>query len=261
MRSFRALLHAMHPRRNHRIGPDEAEHLVNGDLRHLFEAARAPATERELAGEKAAVAAFVAHRRSAARAARKRRPASVRAAVVAMAAGLALLTFGGTAVAARTGNLPRGAQQHAHRLFSALGVPAPRTGPAGSTHPSPSPSPTVTELGWCDQWQGKPKPLSSENRRKLGEAAGGDDRIGRYCAEIRKSASPAPPRVPSGSPPPPPTEPTPGGSGPAAPSPSVSPSPSSSAATPPVTPGTPPGPGTSRTRGGGPKEPRPTRPK
>jgi hypothetical protein len=233
----------MHPRRNHRIGPDEAEHLVNGDLRHLFEAARAPATEQELAGEKAMVAAFVAHRRSAERAARKRRPTSVRTAVVAMAAGLALLTFGGTAVAARTGNLPRGAQQHAHRLFSALGVPAPRTGPPDSTHPSPSP--TVTALSWCDQWQGKPEPLSSENRRKLGEAAGGEDRIGKYCAEIRKSASPTPPpSAPSGSPPPP------AGSGPAEPPqvlPSASPSPSTPPAT--ATPGTSPDPDTPRTIG------------
>jgi hypothetical protein len=204
MRSLRALLNAMY-RRTDRIGPDEAERMITGDrqgpLRHLLDAARAPATEEELAGEKAMVAAFAAHRGRAARTRRKRRPASVRTAVVTAAAGLALLSLGGTALAARSGNLPREAQQHAHRLFSALGVPAPRTGQVSS--PTPRPTPSIAVLSWCDDWRGGAgkSPMSSENRRKLRDAAGGEDRIGRYCAAIRSQAASAPPaRPPSGAP-------------------------------------------------------------
>src|SRR5689334_2872820 len=153
MRTPRAFLHAIRTRRTHRIGHAEADRLVAGDhpgpihapLKKLLDAATAPATADELRGEKAAVAAFTAHRKSAARAAR-RTPARTRTAVVTVTAGLALLTLTGTAVAARTGNLPQGAQQHAHRLFSALGVPAPRTGPP---KPVPSTPHTITALTWC----------------------------------------------------------------------------------------------------------------
>ncbi|HEX5201382.1 MAG TPA: hypothetical protein VFW27_15730 [Actinoplanes sp.] len=200
----------MRIRRTHRIGPAEAEQLVAGDhpgpahtpLKNLLDAARAPATDQELSGEKAVVAAFTAHRRRAARAAR-RAPARTRTAVVTITAGLALLTLSGTAVAARTGNLPQEAQQHAHRLFSALGVPAPRTGttrapvPSASTAPAPgaTATPRVLVLGWCDSWRGA-TPLSRENRRKLVAAAGNEKRVDRYCADLRRSASAAP----SGSP-------------------------------------------------------------
>ena len=80
MRTPRAFLHAMRTRRTHRIGPAEADQLVAGDhpghapLQQLLAAACAPATADELRGEKAAVAAFTAHRRSAARAARRTWP-------------------------------------------------------------------------------------------------------------------------------------------------------------------------------------------
>ncbi|WP_433377681.1 hypothetical protein ACQPZX_10295 [Actinoplanes sp. CA-142083] len=112
-------------------------------------------------------------------------------------AGLALLSLTGTAVAARTGNLPQGAQQHAHRLFSALGVPAPRTGPP---RPVPSTTPTITALAWCDAWPGgahgsasPPRSrLSGEDRRRLVAAAGGEEAVDRYCAELRRSASASP---------------------------------------------------------------------
>jgi hypothetical protein len=180
----------MRLRRTHRIGPAEADRLAAGDhpgpthapLTKLLDAARAPATADELSGEKAAVAAFTEHRRRAARAARH--PARTRTAVATIAAGLALLSATGTAVAARTGNLPQEAQQHAHRLFSALGIPAPRTG-------TPSPAPTVVVLSWCDARRG-PTPLNSENRRKLADAAGGENAIDRYCADLRRAASATP---------------------------------------------------------------------
>jgi hypothetical protein len=192
----------MRNRRTQRIGHAEADQLVTGDpgpehaaLRHLLDAARAPATAQELRGEKDVVAAFVAHRRRAVRAARKNRTPKVRTAAVPVTAALALLIFGGTAVAARTGYLPQEAQQHAHRLFSALGVPAPRTGatpsPSSSAHPpTTTPRPAITALSWCDAW---PRgPLTKEDRRRLVAAAGSEEKVERYCAELRKSASPTP---------------------------------------------------------------------
>jgi hypothetical protein len=207
MRIPRALLHAMRTRRIHRVGPAEADRLVAGDLpgpelaalRRLLDAATAPAAASELTGEKAAVAAFRAHRTRAARAAR--RPARMRVGVVTVATGLALLVLGGTAAAARTGNLPAGAQQHAHRLISALGVPAPRTGPlpahptpSSSPRPSssrsagasPSPSLDVTALSWCEAWRGGPgrSPLNRENRGRLESAAGGAAGVPRFCARV-----------------------------------------------------------------------------
>jgi hypothetical protein len=224
MRTPRAFLHAMRTRRTRRIGHAEADRLVAGDhpgpvhapLKQLLDAACAPATADELSGEKAAVAAFTAHRRRAARAAR-RQPARTRTAIVAITTGLALLSATGAAVAARTGNLPQEAQQHAHRLFSALGVPAPRTGaPSPAPSATPTPAPEVTALSWCDAWSG-PTPLSSENRRKLLTAAGGEKGVDRYCAGLRRSASaatpggsrPGPTARPSTAPP----SPTPGESG------------------------------------------------
>ncbi|XVU27468.1 hypothetical protein ACQPZJ_10660 [Actinoplanes sp. CA-054009] len=172
--------------------------LAAGDpgLRRLIEAARAPATASELSGEKHLVDAFTAERKRAARAARRRRPARIRAVLVPATAGLALLLLAGTAVAARTGNLPQEAQQHAHRLFSALGVPAPRTGtpsPGVSTSPSgppPSrPGPDLAAFTRCEAWRGA-APLSTHDRRTLITAAGGEHAVDRYCEKVRQSASP-----------------------------------------------------------------------
>lgn len=201
MRSPRALLHAMHTRREQRIDLDEADRLVNGEppgpnqagLGSLLDALRAPATAGELSAEKAAVAEFRTHRRRAARAARR----TTRSVLVPALTALALLMFGGTALAARTGNLPDGAQQHAHRLFSALGIPAPGTGPTGnrptpvaSAGPSPSPShPATVELGWCTDWQPGGTPLSTGDHQRLRTAAGGEQRIPGYCDRLRRSSS------------------------------------------------------------------------
>ncbi|MCO8277396.1 hypothetical protein M1L60_43145 [Actinoplanes sp. TRM 88003] len=223
MRALNALLRALRTRRKH----PETDPVASTDhpgLADLLDAARAPATMAELAGEKEAVAAFAAHRRTAARSERKRRvKARVRVVLVPVTAGLALLALAGTAVAARTGNLPQEAQQHAHRLFSALGVPAPRTGNPLTPSPAPSPSrpgprPTldVTALSWCQAWGGGPaRTLSHEDRRKLSAAAGGEDGIEKYCRDLHKSASAQPSEGPSAPPGPPSGTPSP--SGPAAP--------------------------------------------
>ena len=199
MRTLHALLHAMRNRR--RPVPGEPPGPDHPGLARLLDAARAPATAEELAGEKAAVAAYTAHRRRAARTARRTGPRT-RAVLVPATTGLALLILGSTAAAARTGNLPEPAQQHAHRLFSALGVPAPRTGPppapsASSSRPddrpAPSPSVDVAALSWCDGWRGTgDRRLSDDERRKLVAAAGSEKRIPKYCADLHRTASQPP---------------------------------------------------------------------
>lgn len=228
MRHLHAFLHAMRIRRIHRPGPD-ADRLDAGDrpgatqpgLADLLDAARAPATQQELAGEKAAVAAFTAARRRAAPR-RTRLKQTARATAAEAVTALALLAVCGTAAVARTGNLPAEAQQHAHRLFSALGVPAPRTGPTqdtsptpgssrrtspaprppgpaptpGASHSGPAANPSVTPtsipLGWCRAWQAAPS-HSAGWHRQLSEAAGGPDKIGQYCAGLGGPTSPVKP--------------------------------------------------------------------
>jgi hypothetical protein len=218
MRLIDAFRHAMRARRTQRIGLNQAERWAAGDspgpehqgLAELLSAATAPATAEELAGEEAAGAAFaVAHRRAASpeRRNRVRRSRTARTAVVYIAAGLALVAASGTAVAARTGNLPDGAQQHAHRLFSALGVPAPRTGPTGpaptsatgtpgtTSRPSPTPAPAgpatpttgAAPAGWCRSWSAAPRAGKAPWRRSLAEAAGGEKNIPGYCAALGRT--------------------------------------------------------------------------
>ncbi|WP_433360694.1 hypothetical protein ACQPZX_27170 [Actinoplanes sp. CA-142083] len=208
-----------------RHGLDEADRLAAGGragpgspgLDHLLAALRAPAASGERGGEQAAAAALAAERRRAAETTRRRErmPASTRTIVVSIATALAVLGLAGTAVAAGTGHLPAGVQQRAHRLFSALGVPAPRTVPASpspsagkattapvkpTSRPSPSPAATATiavpaeQLAWCADWQEAAAgghPMNGRDRRDLTAAAGGEDNVEQYCAGLT-SAAPSP---------------------------------------------------------------------
>ncbi|MEV6850350.1 hypothetical protein [Actinoplanes sp. NPDC051411] len=221
----------MRKRRAGRLGLDEADRLLGGDrvgprspgLDHLLDALQAPATTGEMSGEQATVAALAAERRRAVLSTRpegsQRVPVSTsaRTLVVSIVTGLALLGAGGTAVAARTGNLPANVQQHAHRLFSALGVPAPRTGPsepapapAGpSVTPtatgSPTPAATITagprvQAAWCAAWRTAAeggKPMNGRSRHDLIAVAGGQDNVARYCARLTASTPPATTTVPT----------------------------------------------------------------
>jgi hypothetical protein len=230
MRLINALLHAMRARRAERIDLEQqADRWVAGDppadhqgLAELLAAAKAPATAEELAGERAAVAGFAAARRAASPRGRSRvrMSRSTRAVVVNAAAGLVLVGGAGTAVAARTGNLPDGAQQHAHRLFSALGVPAPRTvrddpsplpsaSPSETTsrpHPTPTPGVPATSpaeavaAGWCRTWSAAPHDSNARWRRDLIAAAGGEQNIPAYCTELGVTPGPASPtaKAPTG---------------------------------------------------------------
>ncbi|XVV14947.1 hypothetical protein ACQP2X_11600 [Actinoplanes sp. CA-131856] len=132
-------------------GRDEADRVAGGGrtgdpgLDRLLDAARAPATPAETRGGEQMAAALAAERRRAL-AAQKRparpRPARPRAVIVGVATAVFVLGAGGTAVAARTGSLPVGAQQQAHRLFSGLGVPPP----IRTTPPAGPPTPTAATL-------------------------------------------------------------------------------------------------------------------
>jgi hypothetical protein len=237
---LRALRDAMRERRKPRIGPAEVERLLAGDptgpdhrgLAALLDAAQAPASPRELAGEQAAVAGYVAAYREAVPTSmpkgrrRVRIPSPARAAAVKVAAGVAVLAVGGGALAAETGRLPAGAQQRAHDLFSAAGVPAPRTtAPTGTapattpttgtaTTPTPAPTsatavPTPTTAttttstaairGLCRAWAAQQKPhgkaMTAAARRALAAAAGGADRIPAFCAD--QLGTPAPTATPT----------------------------------------------------------------
>lgn len=263
MRPRNALLRAMCKRRAGRLGLDEADRLVGGGragprcpgLDHLLDALQAPATTGEMSGGRETVTALAAERRRAALTTRpegsQRVPVSTsaRTIIVSIATGLALLGAGGTAVAARTGHLPARVQQHAHRLFSALGVPAPRTGPSepapapagpGVTPTptgAPTPAATITappvQADWCAAWRraaGDGKPMNGRWRQDLITAAGGRENVARYCARLTASAPPATATVPlipgrASSPPhPTPSHPTPSHSTPSHSTPHATPS-------------------------------------
>jgi len=220
-----ALRFAMSMVRVRRIGLSEADRLVTGarpdpgmeGLAELLDAARSPTPGEDLAGERAAVAGFLAVRQRAVPAAPPRRSnrawvlPSVRATAMKVALAFAVLAFGGTAMAARTGSLPASVQERAHAVFSDVGVPAPapakrptRTVTDGVTTAVPSPTPTPARTATpgtsstapptaaaelCRAWEtarqgplGKPVP--AETRRALAAAAGGVPRIDGFCAEV-----------------------------------------------------------------------------
>jgi hypothetical protein len=218
-----AVWSAMRTWRTGGIGLTEADRLVTGDLPGpghpglgaLLDAARAPASGEELAGERAAVAGFVAAyrggvvRTSVPRGRRRVRASLSRGVAVKVAAGVVVLAAGGTALAAETGNLPAGVQQRAHGMFSSLGVPAPGTGVrstgagpagvAGSARPSTSgttgaggtilgPSDPAT-VALCRAWDAERKDphgkaMAAQTRRALSAAAGGQSRVPAFCAGL-----------------------------------------------------------------------------
>ena len=193
-------------------------------LAGLLDAARASTSGEDLAGERAAVAGFLAARqRAVPTAPPRRRNRAVRVIAMKVALGFAVLACGGTALAARTGSLPTAVQERAHTAFSDVGVPPPAParssrvttgGITASAVPSPTPhasatpgpsDPATVEL--CRAWEtarrdppGKAVP--PEIRRALAAAAGGVPRIDEFCAgELGKVSEPAKPTgsdLPSG---------------------------------------------------------------
>ena len=217
MRLRDALSHVMGGSRRRRIGSREVEQLLTADpdaaaypgLSYLLAAAAAPPRPDELVGLPAALAAFEAAGQESPTsvAVTSRRRGFARSMVVKVAAGVAVALFGGTALAAETGNLPGSSQQHAHDLFSGLGVPPPGASPAptdppvtqSTVMPTPGPSagsPSVTPgpagaatRGLCRSWQArqqnpKKKPLQAASLQKLAAAAGGAENITAFCTAL-----------------------------------------------------------------------------
>jgi hypothetical protein len=228
MRLVDALKNAMRTRRTDRIGRADADRLISGSppgpghrgLGVLLDAAAAAPSGEELAGERAAVARFVAAYRDAPptrppnRASRR-----VRMVAIKVAAAAAVLAAGGTAVAAETGNLPAGARQ----VLTGLGVPVPAGGPrptatgtgrtgVGTHVPSPAtPAPSsggaapgpaeVWALDLCRSWDAARtnphgKAVPAETRKALAKLAGGAKRIDGFCAGVL-DASPSASASPS----------------------------------------------------------------
>lgn len=193
-------------------GPAGAGH---DGLANLLAAAAAPARPDELAGEAAAVAAFRREFRRRPGRAPAVRPYRRRIAVVG-ALSAAVLAVGGTAYAASTGRLPdpvqrvvdgvftggSGGRPHGGATPATSADPASRVpgtgasppGPASATNPADrSPGPDEARMtGLCRSWEAsRDNPhsaaISADDLRILAAAAGGEDRIAAYCAEIRST--------------------------------------------------------------------------
>ena len=186
-----------------------------GELDALISAVTVPAHPRELAGERAALAAFRVAQQTAARRtfvpdrSAKRPTLSVSALVTRsmtakLAFGIVVLSLGGVGYAAQTGALPATAQDAAHRWLGAVGVPgsdpdqpgiSPGTVTTSPDQPTATPSeipstpPTADPNGrslvaLCQDYDdGDAAALTAPERRRLGTAAGGADRIEAYCAD------------------------------------------------------------------------------
>src|SRR5919107_5981611 len=123
MSRWRAFRSAMRVRRTTRLGSDDVDRLLAGDpsgpghrgLAALLSAAKAAPTPEELAGERAAVAGFrSAYRETApAGSSRTRRSSPARVVTLKVAAAVAVLAVGGTALAAETRRLPPAAPRPA----------------------------------------------------------------------------------------------------------------------------------------------------
>lgn len=211
----------------------EAQRLLDGGsgdsaVADLLRAASGPARPGELAGERAAVAAFrqeYAAGTGAVTAGRVREPAhglrrpGRRVAVLAGALTVGVLA--GTGVAAGAGRLPEPLQRVAHDWIDRVpepgsGGPVPeRTVRAGSPTPPavhpPSTAPAPTHPGTpgaevkklCKAWDKartdpQRKPMDPADLRALTTAAGGADRIEGFCGLPPAPSAPGQHGPPSG---------------------------------------------------------------
>ncbi|GAA4964008.1 hypothetical protein [Actinoplanes utahensis] len=182
-----------------------AESLLRGDrtghpLDRVLAAASAPAGDRELAGEAAAMAAF----RAAAQTPARRRPSAVRSALaklltlkVAAVAFATTATIGGVSLAANTSTLsgPAGVAEPPVTVSRPAqprpSTPAPsRTRPSASRPASTPASPSgpstrssapdrTTEL--CREFGRRDRDWNDERFRELERRAGARNRIDRFC--------------------------------------------------------------------------------
>jgi hypothetical protein len=170
-------------------------------LAALLASAASPGSAQELAGEAAAVAAFVSvgtgvsSARTRTRARRIPMLTTLLASKLAVAAAVGGIAVAGTAAAAYTVSLPDGQQDLAHH-----GIAAPRpSSSVGSSHDRPASTPTrratptgtagpdatgPAAFGLCTAHQHGGLAPTSIAYRSLAKAAGGASRIGAYCASV-----------------------------------------------------------------------------
>ncbi len=193
------------------------------ELAALLAAARAAATEDELAGLGAALAAFVAAptragNPSAAALGAVRRPRRTRLssfgvrAAVAAAAGAAVL--GGVALADTSGGTPPPLSGHAADAAGPHSSAAPRTStgslsgvttpesdrtgtePVGTPSGRPTATPSPALAGLCQAWLSRPHQHGAADEsaafRVLIATAGGKDAVTAYCTSVLASSRPSP---------------------------------------------------------------------
>jgi hypothetical protein len=212
--------------RRRTLAKAEAQRLLDGGsvdspVAELLRAAAGPARPAELAGERAAVAAFRREYGGGTRPAaagpvrRARRPVAV------LAAALTVGVLAGTGVAAGAGRLPAPLQRAAHdwigqvpdhepeqtagepQRSDAARTPAAPTATATTGDPAATADPAhpthttghdVRKL--CKEWEKarddpQRKPMDPDDLRALTAAAGGADRIEGYCG-LTPTGSPTP---------------------------------------------------------------------
>lgn len=195
----------MSTHRPRRIGRSTAEQILRGEpagsqagpdvLVDLLAAAAAPAAPGELAGERAALAAFRAARLTPVHEPRRRQMIKTTLAkllTVKAAAGIAAATAaGGVAFAASTGALPNplAAGGNDKPAAHATGRPSPDASHGARGNASPSPS----MVGLCHAYtaavaDNPGKALDNPAFTALITTAGGKDQVTSYCTKVLADA-------------------------------------------------------------------------
>jgi len=211
--------------RSRRLDRRTAEEILDGApggrdhaLNALLAAAAGAASEAELRGEHAAVAAFRAARLAPAPRARRRLMIKTMLAkllttkLAVAAAATAAVTAGGVAAVAATGNLPGSPDSHSASTSATTAGSATSTtaatesshGDAKSTGAEPSGSPSPSLVGLCHAYTAGAgaehgKALESPAFTVLITTAGGKDKVDAYCTKVladadhaSKGAAPSP---------------------------------------------------------------------
>ncbi|WP_433829035.1 hypothetical protein ACQP2E_06980 [Actinoplanes sp. CA-015351] len=185
-----------------------AENLLRGSvpghpLADVLSAAKAPATDRELAGEAAAMAAFRVAAHSPDTVITRRNPMlKLLSLKVAAAAFATTATVGGVALAASTGTIPNpifasSSAKPSHSKASPSVSPHPKPSsayprPSGSASGPASGSPSPKRLAdLCKEFDGRDsdgrrEALDDDHFGDLVKKAGRKDRVERFCFDFGK---------------------------------------------------------------------------
>jgi hypothetical protein len=215
--------HEMRTSNLDRLTPATAEHLLDGgerpaDLRQLLAAAAGPGTARELAGEAAAVAAFVdAQRASSLPSAESRRPSMLSTALSKILAAKAVAAVvlvagatGGVALAAtasgsddappadrpaatRTATPPAAGENGSENRAESAEATATESADASSAVPAPPAEPDPSMTGLCNAWaagatDNPGKAAENPAFGALVDAAGSPEAVDGYCDDLADDA-------------------------------------------------------------------------